>query len=450
MNIIPKSVEDFIIEMAGLNLIRMGLDASVAHAKRAAEEFVQKFLEETVELLDNSLREHPEYRPGWTIQKKEPRTLVTTVGTLNYERRYYKNKKTGERAYLVDRLLSIPAYERISTENKVALCTEVVEHSYRESAQIVCNGQISKQSVLRIIKEANLPKAPVLEQGKEEVRELHIQADEDHVAMQDGRCCQARIAVVHLPVQRRGKRRSLPQKRYILDQGETCESFWNRVWEDICENYKLSSEAVIYLHGDGAAWIKAGAQFLPSCKFVLDRFHVMKALKTIVSVKHPLYRDLVKTIYEGDLKRFGVTVRRCLGEEGRNPEKQRESYRYCRSHWSGIRIWKEKASGPSCAEGLVSHYLSARLSSRPMAWLDSGLYSLLKLKEYKLNGGRISIEHFRKPERKKSLDLPTSAKMALARVGHDFAPLATEVYRRAKRDPLRTLFNEIKWGGFRW
>lgn len=56
--------------------------------------------------------------------------------------------------------------------------------------------------------------------------------------MQDGRCKQHRIAVIHSPSQRRGKRVYLPQKRYVFGRnGEAVEDFWDRVWEEICKNW---------------------------------------------------------------------------------------------------------------------------------------------------------------------------------------------------------------------
>ena len=39
----------------------------------------------------------------------------------------------------------------------------------------------------------------------------------------------------------------------------------------------------IYLNGDGAAWIKAGKDYLPNCQYVLDEFHLSKYLLKMTS-----------------------------------------------------------------------------------------------------------------------------------------------------------------------
>lgn len=54
----------------------------------------------------------------------------------------------------------------------------------------------------------------------------------------------------------------------------------------------------------------------------------------------------------------------------------------------------------SCAEGLVGHILSERLSSRPKGWLDAGLDAVSSLRVYRLNRGKITPEFFTKTRRK--------------------------------------------------
>ena len=64
----------------------------------------------------------------------------------------------------------------------VSLATEV---SYENSAQIVTDGEVSRQSVRNsILRLGGIEKRPEEGAAKRKVRELHVFADEDHVHMQ--------------------------------------------------------------------------------------------------------------------------------------------------------------------------------------------------------------------------------------------------------------------------
>lgn len=57
---------------------------------------------------------------------------------------------------------------------------------------------------------------------------------------------------------------------------------WEEVADELERRYDLSNTK-IYLHGDGAPWIKEGLEYIPNCQFVLDRYHKNKAIKQALS-----------------------------------------------------------------------------------------------------------------------------------------------------------------------
>ncbi|WP_442913554.1 UPF0236 family transposase-like protein [Lacrimispora sp.] len=82
---------------------------------------------------------------------------------------------------------------------------------------------------------------------------------------------------------------------------------------------------------------------------------------------------------------------------------------YFMNQWDGIRIRTEEAGGnwKCCAEGQVSHVLSARLSSRPMGWSEKGCDQMSKLRAYTRNGGKIIdlLEYQKKKKREEKRPL---------------------------------------------
>ncbi|MDK2840370.1 MAG: hypothetical protein PWQ83_1962, partial [Thermosipho sp. (in: thermotogales)] len=51
--------------------------------------------------LDQSIYKDKVKRKNWMVAQKDcERTITTVFGDITYKRRYYKNKETGEKAYL--------------------------------------------------------------------------------------------------------------------------------------------------------------------------------------------------------------------------------------------------------------------------------------------------------------------------------------------------------------
>ena len=146
------------------------------------------------------------------------------------------------------------------------------------------------------------------------------------------------------------------------------------------------SDTKICLHGDGAAWIRAGIGRLPNCTSVLDRYHVNAAVKAAVSGMdaqsgEEYKAELPAALREGCKEEF-LSVRKKMPEC--RPDREDSIMKhtgYLLDNFRAIHVWHNdpEARNGGVTEPHVSNVLSARLSSRPMAWSKDTLCRLLPI-----------------------------------------------------------------------
>lgn len=287
-------------------------------------------------------------------------------------------------------------YDRVSR----VLAKELVEHageaSYWESSRHVSGGAISRQTVMRKVHMVRgLRVAEPTE--KNVVPVLHVEADEDHVAMQDGSNVMVPLISIHEGIEKNGRRGQCKNIHHISSYGKTSEELWLEVVQWIDQAYEWDEIKRVYLHGDGASWIKEGRNWLPNVKMVLDRYHLNRVLTMAAGRQREQRNKLYDAIRNGDQQ----GLQRIVGQMVQNAETPQERKRiqefarYVRNNWEGIAISNLEDCGGSCAEGHVSHVLSSRLSSRPMAWGRKGLTAMSELRAFCSNGGRLEVNHLR-------------------------------------------------------
>ncbi|MCR4584300.1 MAG: UPF0236 family protein [Lachnospiraceae bacterium] len=124
-------------------------------------------IREEWESYDDILRQHRELRKDWSIIKKDEVTRKTTLGGITYSRTLFINKKTGCRAYLLDRILGFEQREYITEDAKARICEEAVETCYRKGGLNACiNGElVTKETVMNILHSLEFPE--ILNTSKE-------------------------------------------------------------------------------------------------------------------------------------------------------------------------------------------------------------------------------------------------------------------------------------------
>jgi Uncharacterised protein family (UPF0236). len=353
-------------------------------------------LQWAIEGADERLCENADERKDWVIARRgDVKEILTSFGMMSYRRTYFRHKRTGRHRYLADEQVGIRPHQRIDTGLKGTLVERAVEASYHRSGKWHKRHKswnVSGQTVMKAIREVELSQSTwEPPEKKRRVPYLFIQADEDHVGNQDGPRWHPRLVTVHEGVEGPSWRKRLINAQHFggLYSGRN-EALWHEVWQYLEATYDLEHVAAILVSGDGAAWIRAGCEYIPGSVFVLDRYHASKYVTKAAANDAWLYGRLWRALEDGDRR----GLRAMLHEAAQKAETDNrrmaieDCLRYLDRNWDGIMAWQTfRDVWPGCsAEGHVSHVYAARMSSRPMAWRCKGVDQMSRMRVMAANG----------------------------------------------------------------
>ncbi|SIN98362.1 Uncharacterised protein family (UPF0236) [Carnobacterium alterfunditum] len=354
-------------------------------------------VEDYIVQLDTILRKDTTRKELYHVQRnKDQKLIATTMGDIILDRTYYKNKQTGEFSYLVDDYLELEPHARMDLGLTAAILEKAKDLSYQKTIDSFKNISIhSRSSVMNVVhKHLVEPTEADLPAHKKSIDRLYIEADEDHVAYQDGTNRFMKLVYVYEGRKESTgitKRVELQGKRYFTGLYPDNDDLWETVLDYLEEAYDLNQVKKIYISGDGAAWIKSGTKMIPKSEFVLDYFHLSKYIKKACIGHHEWISNLYRWIYSNEKELLKLYFKTRLDDDLRESERKalEESRRYILRHWEAIQKQKDPNYYGCSAEGHISHILSARLSSRPLGWSLTGAEHIAKLRAYTFNGGDI-------------------------------------------------------------
>lgn len=397
----PKNQADFIYGITE-NVINLGLS----------------IIAETLEEMDEELRNSSFRKKKWNIVKKDETTLLTSMGNVTYKITLFINKKSGKRSYLLDQLMGLESHARMTEDAEAKILKEAVETSYKKGGKNASlTDSVSKQTVKNKIHKLSFPvqKKDIAE--KKKIKILYINADEDHVAAQfyqkkgdiekqEGRrynTFMPKLIYAYEDIIPDTDSKKITRIRYKLQnphyfggmyEGKKNAELWKEVESYIEDYYDMDYLEKVYLCGDGAAWIKAGCEYIDKSIFVLDRFHRNKYINDSVShmmdSKSDAWDRITDCFSTENKTEFNRVYRELKGYADTESKKKsiEESRKYLLNNWDGIVIYNQDGSDiKGCsAEGHVSHIYSSRMSSRPLGWSRNGADKMSRLRIYYYNG----------------------------------------------------------------
>lgn len=175
---IEEKVKDFIINRKDFADLVFGLQEDIFELGR-------NILQEVLEDIDENFRTSGVRKKEWEIVRKDTASILSSFGTLKYNKTYFKPKKGGKREYLVDKRVGIEPHDKITADVVINAAEEAIESSYKKGGlKASYVEEITKQTVMNIIHTIEVEQPAVEVNEKKEIKILYIEADEDHVALQ--------------------------------------------------------------------------------------------------------------------------------------------------------------------------------------------------------------------------------------------------------------------------
>jgi len=389
---------------------------------QASRKFACQFLGASLTAADEMIRQSGVRKKDYNIQRKDNRSLISTVGDISFIHTLYQNKGTGEYKYLLDELLKLPEHERLTTMAEAKILNEAEVYSYQHAAESLStkNETITKTTVMNkvhAIEEVIPSEGPLPQEEKKQVKFLYIEADEDHIHRQkngkeDG-CMIGKLIYLF-----EGKedvctgRRKLIETRYfsgLYPGSEMNGQLWDEVEEYIKNHYDQENLKKVYVSGDGGGWIKSGVDHIYKGVFVADKFHLMKYINRVSNLeenkkkKEKTKGRFYKYIYKNQLTATKKLLTRIGNRTGRMDVTEDVAI-YFENNWDALqKAFHDKNVYGCSAEGHVSNVLSDRMSSRPMGWSEIGCDRMCKLRCYVRNNGRAKVVDLVKYRREKEM-----------------------------------------------
>ncbi|MFP4042798.1 MAG: ISLre2 family transposase [Bacteroidales bacterium] len=395
--------------------------------EKAIMELACNLMEEALKTLEEELfKDKPDYLE--VIHFKE-RTIATKLGEITYKRRYYRDKRTGNKLYLLDKKLGIRKRRRANGEFLKLLVTLADKLTFRQAEEVIKDAgfpSLSHQTIHKEVREFGERESKLIKDKKERVftegqkiKEgekdnpdiLFIEADGVMVSSQEQeeKRMEIKVGLVYegwgycTPAR---KRKKLIKPRVISGVYDGAEEFWEEFSTELARYYELEGTKIV-LNGDGARWIQEkGKEYFPEIIVQLDRFHIKKDISTTFGKE--VADNMYHILQRGDKKTFLDTLESliCEGETAELRRKRRSLVRHYKKnedHLLDYRkrlpdgIEKKDLSGMGAIESYVDKVIARRMKNQGMSWSRKGaeaMARILMLRQLDKLKKRLSDEYY--------------------------------------------------------
>ena len=307
---ITSTMQKKLKDLNNINNLSDFTDNLQADLMSFGREFTQKY----IEIVEEEIKKSSERKKEYTSVQSFPRQIITIFGKIDFSRRYYEEKETKEKIFLLDRALGLANKERLLRNVEENLLELATKNAYDYAGtKAAYETTISKETVKNKISELNFNNIDNKTfETKKDICRLYIQADEDHVALQTGGIAMPRLVTLY---EENSNGKLINKTKFGGMYNKSIDDLWEQVLNHIESKYNYDKIDKIFIMGDGASWIKTGLEWIPRSKYIADKFHIMKAIVSMVGGKKEYIKQIREAIYELDFGKVKELEYEVIAEE---------------------------------------------------------------------------------------------------------------------------------------
>jgi len=213
---------------------------------------------------------------------------------------------------------------------------------------------------------------------------LLVEGDGTNIALQreEERRAEVKIGIAYEGWQLVGKDRYALKGKTTYAGVMSGQQFWEGFSVALAGKYDLDKIGQVIVGGDGAEWVKNGAEVLGGL-YQLDRFHLLRALRG------GLREEEVKAVYEacitGDVAEADVLLRQAQGRaKGEAAQKIARLRGYLLNNAPGLRDYRLEVGRPDlrglgAIESNIDKLVAHRMKKHGMSWTKRGGDRMVRL-----------------------------------------------------------------------
>lgn len=360
-------------------------------------------LREILEYLDLEYKNSEERKEKYYVQQTRPRTLITSLGLLTFNKTYYKSKKkvNGKYEYYsyLEDYLGIDKWAKLTLAAETVLINNALDNGISWSSNnSIPNYIISRQTVSVKIKNINYNYEENIIR-KETPNVLYIEADEIHANLQF-RGPGKKNKIVPVTLVHEGHKEEFVKKKELKNTHYTASSIlktdklWEETYNYVDKRYDIDKINTIFVSGDGGPWIKGYDVAFANAIYVLDPFHYFNKKLAFIFKKDPFMTSLADSYLRNRMiDEFKQLVKVQINEYPEEKKDMLKVQKFLIYNIDGIINQKHPLYKCSCSmEGHISNKYAKFMTSRPHAYSEYGLENITQLLTMKANNIKLTEE----------------------------------------------------------